>query len=65
MQANTHANYLNFLQHRGDVYLMMAAPKTAAAAAALGMHDAINLDGGGSTAMSANGALINRPKGGN
>lgn len=38
--------------------------ETADVAAALGMHDAINLDGGGSTTMSVNGALINQPSGG-
>ncbi|MGW3627385.1 phosphodiester glycosidase family protein [Streptomyces sp. NPDC000880] len=30
---------------------------------ALGMHDAVNLDRGGSTAMSVEGALVNRPNG--
>ncbi|MBE1490643.1 phosphodiester glycosidase family protein [Plantactinospora soyae] len=38
--------------------------ETAAVAAALGLHDAINLDGGGSTAMSVEGALVNQPSGG-
>ncbi len=38
--------------------------ETAAVAKALGLHDAINLDGGGSTAMVARGALINQPSGG-
>ncbi|WP_422770498.1 phosphodiester glycosidase family protein [Plantactinospora sp. WMMC1484] len=38
--------------------------ETAAVAAALGLHDAINLDGGGSTTMSVEGALVNRPSGG-
>ncbi|MCW3815880.1 phosphodiester glycosidase family protein [Micromonospora sp. DR5-3] len=37
--------------------------ETAAVAQALGMSDAVNLDGGGSTAMSVEGALINRPSG--
>src|SRR5262249_10890987 len=37
--------------------------ETAAVAASLGMRDAINLDGGGSTTMSVNGALINQPSG--
>ncbi|WP_408630987.1 phosphodiester glycosidase family protein [Micromonospora inositola] len=37
--------------------------ETAAVAQALGMDDAINLDGGGSTAMSVEGALVNRPSG--
>ncbi|MFE7246108.1 phosphodiester glycosidase family protein [Streptomyces sp. NPDC057580] len=37
--------------------------ETAAVAQALGMHNAVNLDGGGSTAMSVEGALVNRPSG--
>ncbi|MBC6467435.1 phosphodiester glycosidase family protein [Actinomadura alba] len=37
--------------------------ETAAVADALRMHDAINLDGGGSTTMSVGGALVNRPSG--
>ncbi|MGW1344174.1 phosphodiester glycosidase family protein [Kribbella sp. NPDC002412] len=38
--------------------------ETAAVADALGMHDAINLDGGGSTAMAlGDGTLVNRPSG--
>ncbi|MFI6062924.1 phosphodiester glycosidase family protein [Streptomyces sp. NPDC051286] len=37
--------------------------ETAAVAQALGMHDAVNLDGGGSTTMSVEGALVNRPSG--
>ncbi|MGN9778809.1 phosphodiester glycosidase family protein [Micromonospora sp. H33] len=37
--------------------------ETAAVAQALGMHDAVNLDGGGSTAMAVEGALVNRPSG--
>lgn len=40
--------------------------ETAAVADALGMHDAINLDGGGSTAMALqDGTLVNRPSGAN
>ncbi|WP_213001720.1 phosphodiester glycosidase family protein [Winogradskya consettensis] len=38
--------------------------ETAAVAKALGLHDAINLDGGGSTAMSVRGTLINQPSSG-
>ncbi|MDT0307508.1 phosphodiester glycosidase family protein [Streptomyces sp. DSM 44917] len=38
--------------------------ETAAVAEALGLHDAVNLDGGGSTAMSVGGELVNRPSGG-
>jgi exopolysaccharide biosynthesis protein len=38
--------------------------ETAAVADALGMYDAINLDGGGSTAMAlGDGSLVNRPSG--
>jgi exopolysaccharide biosynthesis protein len=37
--------------------------ETAAVANALGMYDAVNLDGGGSTAMAVNGALVNKPSG--
>lgn len=38
--------------------------ETAAVADALGMHDAINLDGGGSTAMAlGDGTLVNHPSG--
>ncbi|MEV1330901.1 phosphodiester glycosidase family protein [Micromonospora costi] len=37
--------------------------ETAAVAQALGLHDAINLDGGGSTAMAVDGALVNHPSG--
>jgi exopolysaccharide biosynthesis protein len=39
--------------------------ETAAVAQALGLHDAINLDGGGSTAMAVNGALVSHPSGTN
>ncbi|WP_211323162.1 phosphodiester glycosidase family protein [Amycolatopsis palatopharyngis] len=35
--------------------------ETAAVADALGMHDAVNLDRGGSTTMSIDGRLVNRP----
>jgi hypothetical protein len=37
--------------------------ETAAVADALGMYDAVNLDGGGSTTMSIEGALVNQPSG--
>jgi Phosphodiester glycosidase len=37
--------------------------ETAAVAHALGMDDAVNLDGGGSTAMSVEGVLVNQPSG--
>ncbi|NEA37024.1 phosphodiester glycosidase family protein [Streptomyces sp. SID13031] len=39
--------------------------ETAAVANALGLHDAINLDGGGSTAMAVNGTLVSHPSGTN
>lgn len=35
--------------------------ETAVVARALGLRDAVNLDGGGSTAMSVGGVLVNRP----
>ena len=38
--------------------------ETAAVALALGMRNSVNLDGGGSTTMVANGALVNAPSGG-
>ncbi|MEV4351862.1 phosphodiester glycosidase family protein [Actinoplanes sp. NPDC049596] len=38
--------------------------ETAAVARALGLRDAINLDGGGSTTMVAGGAVVNSPSGG-
>lgn len=38
--------------------------ETAAVAQGLGVHDAVNLDGGGSTTMSVRGRLINQPSGG-
>lgn len=37
--------------------------ETAAVADAMGMYDAVNLDGGGSTAMAVEGELVNRPSG--
>ncbi|MDO0937447.1 phosphodiester glycosidase family protein [Streptomyces sp. DG2A-72] len=37
--------------------------ETAEVAHALGLHNSINLDGGGSTAMSVEGTLVNRPSG--
>ncbi|MFC3504664.1 phosphodiester glycosidase family protein [Micromonospora krabiensis] len=37
--------------------------ETAAVAQALGLRDAVNLDGGGSTAMAVDGALVNHPSG--
>lgn len=46
---------------RGTGSLGLTIPESAAVASALGMHDAINLDGGGSTTMYANGQVINTP----
>ncbi|HYJ68595.1 MAG TPA: phosphodiester glycosidase family protein [Nocardioidaceae bacterium] len=37
--------------------------ETAAVAHALGMYDAVNLDGGGSTTMAVDGELVNQPSG--
>ncbi|GAA2198645.1 phosphodiester glycosidase family protein [Sinomonas flava] len=44
--------------------LGLSIKETADVAASLGMVQAINLDGGGSTAMVADGALVTRPSGG-
>jgi hypothetical protein len=41
--------------------LGLSIPETAAVARSLGMVDAINLDGGGSTAMVVDGSLISHP----
>ena len=41
--------------------LGLSIAESAKVAAALGMHEAINLDGGGSTTMVANGEVINNP----
>jgi exopolysaccharide biosynthesis protein len=41
--------------------LGLSIPETAAVARSLGMTDAMNLDGGGSTAMVIDGALISHP----
>ena len=41
----------------------MSVPESAQLAERLGMVDAVNLDGGGSTAMSVGGALVNEPSG--
>ena len=41
--------------------LGLSIPETARVAKALGMKDAMNLDGGGSTAMAIDGQLISRP----
>ena len=41
--------------------LGLSIPETAQVSKALGMQDAINLDGGGSTAMAIDGQLISHP----
>ena len=41
--------------------LGLSIPETASVARSLGMVDAMNLDGGGSTAMVVDGALISHP----
>lgn len=41
--------------------LGLSIPETAAVAKALGMRDAMNLDGGGSTAMALDGVLVTHP----
>lgn len=41
--------------------LGLSIPETAEVARALGLREAINLDGGGSTAMSVDGSLVNSP----
>lgn len=46
---------------RSTSSLGLTIPESAAVATALGMRDAINLDGGGSTTMYANGRVINTP----
>ncbi len=46
---------------RSTTSLGLSIAESAAVAQALGMHDAINLDGGGSTTMVANNQVINRP----
>ena len=37
--------------------------ETAAVAASLGLREAVNLDGGGSTTMAVGGELVNQPSG--
>ena len=46
---------------RSTASLGLSLPESAAVARALGMRDAINLDGGGSTTMVAGGRVINSP----
>ena len=41
--------------------LGLSIPETGAVARALGMHDALNLDGGGSTTMVVDGRVVNQP----
>lgn len=46
---------------RGTDSLGLSITEAAAVAQSLGLHDAVNLDGGGSTTMVANGSVINAP----
>ncbi len=46
---------------RSTADLGLSIPETADVARSLGLVDAINLDGGGSTAMAVNGALVTHP----
>ncbi|MEU6387791.1 phosphodiester glycosidase family protein [Streptomyces sp. NPDC046939] len=46
---------------RGTDALGLSIPESAAVAQALGLRDAVNLDGGGSTTMVADGRVINDP----
>jgi exopolysaccharide biosynthesis protein len=46
---------------RSTASLGLSITESAAVAAALGMVDAVNLDGGGSTTMYAGGRVINAP----
>ncbi|MFJ4713763.1 phosphodiester glycosidase family protein [Streptomyces sp. NPDC088785] len=46
---------------RGTGSLGLSIPESAAVAAALGLRDAMNLDGGGSTTMVVDGQVINDP----
>ena len=41
--------------------LGLSIPESAAVARALGLRDAVNLDGGGSTTMVVDGEVINNP----
>jgi exopolysaccharide biosynthesis protein len=46
---------------RSTASLGLSIAESAAVAQSLGMRDAINLDGGGSTTMVVDGAVVNRP----
>ncbi|MFD7496370.1 phosphodiester glycosidase family protein [Streptomyces sp. NPDC059832] len=46
---------------RGTDALGLSIPESAAVAGALGLRDAVNLDGGGSTTMVVDGEVINHP----
>ncbi|WP_394428386.1 phosphodiester glycosidase family protein [Streptomyces sp. SGAir0957] len=46
---------------RGTDALGLSIPESAAVARALGLRDAVNLDGGGSTTMVADGRVVNEP----
>ena len=55
------APILYVLDGRSTTSLGTSIVETAALARALGMRDAINLDGGGSTTMVQNGQVVNSP----
>jgi Phosphodiester glycosidase len=56
-----HRIVLATIDGRSTASVGTTLDETAAVARALGMRDAVNLDGGGSTAMSVGGALVNHP----
>jgi hypothetical protein len=53
--------YLVTADGRSTASLGLSLDETAAVAQALGMREALNLDGGGSTTMVARGVVVNRP----
>jgi len=56
-----HTVVLATIDGRQSTSVGTTMQETAAVADALGMHDAVNLDGGGSTTMSVQGDLVNQP----
>lgn len=59
--TSDHKIILATIDGRSTASVGTTLAETAAVAQALGMSDAVNLDGGGSTAMSVEGALVNHP----
>jgi exopolysaccharide biosynthesis protein len=53
--------YLVTADGRSTTSIGLSLDETAAVARALGMRQALNLDGGGSTTMVARGVVVNRP----